>query len=112
MDEKDMLQSLDEKVLDIIECNGEACIKEVEESESMLMEVSEILAKIKDKFGTGTAMLHQASIKSVSLSWSSSAKKAKAKLPKLELQMFNEEPQDRPEFGTLLAVLYTKTKTS
>ena len=78
----------------------------------MLMEVSEILAKIKDKFGTGAAMLHQAPIKSVSLSGSSSAKKAKAKLPKLELQKFNEKPQDWPEFWSLLAVLYTTTKIS
>ena len=100
MDKKDMLRSLDEKILDIMgeECDGEACIQEVEESESILMGVSEILAEIEEKLGTGAAMLHQAQMENVSLSGSSSAKKAKAKLPKLELQTFNGEPQDWPEF--------------
>ena len=94
MDKKGMLRSLDEKILDIMgeECDGEACIQEVEESESILMGVSEILAEIEEKLGTGAAMLHQAQMENVSLSGSSSAKKAKAKLPKSELQTFNGEP--------------------
>ena len=91
MDKKDMLWSLDEKILDIMgeECDGEVCIQEVEELESTLMEVSEILAEIQEKLGTGAVMLYQALIENVSLSGSSLAKKAKAKLPKLELQTFN-----------------------
>ena len=41
MDKKDMHRSLDEKILDIMgeECDGEACIQEVEESESILMAI-------------------------------------------------------------------------
>ena len=81
-----------------VECNGEACIQEVEESESILIEVSEILVEAEEKLGTGAAMLYQAQIENVSLSGSSSAKKATVKLPKLELQTFDGEPQDCPEF--------------
>ena len=38
-------------------------------------------------------------MENVSFSGSSSTKKAKAKLPKLDLQTFNGKPQDWPEFG-------------
>ena len=99
-DKKDMLRSLDERILDIMseECESDECIEEVDESEAILMEISEILAEIEEKLESHATTRHQSPMENGSFSGSSSTKKAKAKLPKLDLQTFNGKPQDWPEF--------------
>ncbi|XP_065056418.1 uncharacterized protein LOC135684709 [Rhopilema esculentum] len=90
---------MDEKVLEILsdQSDGDECIQEVEESEAIAMEISEVLLEIKEILEKDTALQH-APVENTSFSGSSSTRKARAKLPKLELQTFDGTPQDWPEF--------------
>ena len=99
-DKKDTLRGLDEKILDIMgdECEGDECIQEVNESESILMELSGVLAEIEEKLELDAVLRQQSHMDNLSLSGGSSARRAKAKLPKLELMTFSGKPQDWPEF--------------
>ncbi|XP_065058043.1 uncharacterized protein LOC135685879 [Rhopilema esculentum] len=98
-DKKMVLQKMDEKVLEILsdQSDGDECIQEVEESEAIAMEISEVLLEIKEILEKDTALQH-APVENTSFSGSSSTRKARAKLPKLELQTFDGTPQDWPEF--------------
>ena len=98
-DKKMVLQKMDEKVLEILsdQSDGDECIKEVEESEAIAMEISEVLLEIEEILDKDTALQH-APVENTSFSGSSSTRKARAKLPKLELQTFDGTPQDWPEF--------------
>ena len=94
-----VLQKMDEKVLEILsdQSDGDECIQEVEESEAIAMEISEVLLEIEEILEKDTALQH-APVENTSFSGSSSTRKARAKLPKLELQTFDGTPQDWPEF--------------
>ena len=98
-DKKVVLQKMDEKVLEILsdQSDGDECIQKVEESEAISMEISEVLLEIEEIMEKDTALQH-ATVENTSFPGSSSTRKTKAKLPKLELQTFDGMPQDWPEF--------------
>ena len=97
-DKKVVLQKMDEKVLEILsdQSDGDECIKKVEESEAISMEISEVLLEIEEIMEKDTALQH-APVENTSFPGSSSTRKAKAKLHKLEPQPHGR-PQDWPEF--------------
>ena len=98
-DKKATLRKLDEKFLDIMseECERDKCIEEVDESENIMMAISEAILEIEEKL-EAEATSRLATLENSLSSGSSTGKKAKAKLPKLELQTFDGKPQDWPEF--------------
>ncbi len=93
-----IIQKLDEEILGIVsEKYGDAeCTKEVEEAEMVTLEANEILLEIDEKLEERTSSV-QTPMENLSIS-SSNTKKAKAKLPKIELQTFYGKPTDWPEF--------------
>ena len=99
-DEKNTLRGLDEKISDIMgdECEGDECIQEANKPESILMELSGVLAEIEEKLELDAVLRQQSPMDNLSVSGSSSTKKVKAKLPKLELITFSGKPQYWPEF--------------
>ena len=77
-----MLRSLGKWILDIMseECERDECIEVVDQSEAILMEISEILAEIEEKIG----ITHNHTSPVTNGKWvvfrGSSTKKVKAKL--------------------------------
>eukprot|EP00795_Rhopilema_esculentum_P001944 gene1944-17482_t len=75
-DKKMVLQKMDEKVLEILsdQSDGDECIQEVEESEAIAMEISEVLLEIEEILEKDTALQH-APVENTSFSGSSLTRK-------------------------------------
>ena len=98
-EKKNVLQELDREILEMMshECSEDECVQEVEETEAISMDIAGIILEIEEKLEVVASPQH-ATLERSLFSENSGNKKAKAKLPKIELQTFDGRPHDWPEF--------------